>query len=128
MQPVTPLPKPKIGQPCNGCGFCCTIEPCKLAQELLNCTSGPCVALEFTGNTSGCGLVRNPLAYLFKAANPDVEVDLLGDPPPVAAGFDLSVKMAAALGIGHGCDADDDESSALWGCAPSDLIPTKTLG
>jgi hypothetical protein len=66
-----------------------------------------------------CGLVRNPLGYLFKAARPDFDVPVLEDSPPTDAGRQLSAELAAALGIGKGCDADDDETSAQWNEAQS---------
>lgn len=102
------LPKPKFGQACNGCGYCCSVQPCLLARELLNCHVGPCVALEVQETRHGCGLVRNPLAYLFKAANPGVDVPLLDPAPESEAAHHLSGQIAATLGIGMGCDSDDD--------------------
>ena len=112
-QPLT-LPKPRFGKPCNGCDYCCTAEPCGLAQEFLKCFTGPCVALERQGERTGCGLVRNPLGYLFKAAHPEADVPLLDAPLPGEASSELSADMARALGIGKGCDADDDATSAVW--------------
>lgn len=109
------LPKPEHGQACNGCGFCCTVEPCGLAREFLGCSIGPCLALEQQGERTVCGLVRNPLGYLFKAANPEADVDLLAPPAAVEASAVLSAEMAAALGLGQGCDAVDDPSLLeLW--------------
>ncbi len=110
-----PLPKPKFGQPCNGCGYCCTVQPCQLAREMLNCHTGPCVALEAQGDRHVCGLVRNPLAYLFKAAHPTADVPLLDPPPPGEAAARLSADLASALGLGMGCDSDDGlPSLAAW--------------
>lgn len=108
------IAKPRFGAPCNGCGYCCTMEPCQLAQEFLKCVTGPCVALEIQGDRTGCGLVRNPLGYLFKAAHPEAEVPVLDAPLPCEASSQLSAEMAGALGIGKGCDSDDDEVSAGW--------------
>jgi hypothetical protein len=108
------LPKPPFGQACNGCGYCCSVEPCLLAKEFLHCSDGPCIALEVREGRTVCGLVRNPLGYLFKAAHPDAEVPLLDDPPEVEQGHELSVQFAAALGLGKGCDADDDDESSEW--------------
>lgn len=108
------LSKPKFGESCNGCGYCCTMEPCKLAQEYLHCTTGPCVALELRDGKRTCGLVRNPLGYIFKAAHPDMDVPVLDAAPDLPAGKELSESLAAALGIGKGCDSDDDEESAIW--------------
>ncbi len=110
-----PLPKPKFGQPCNGCGYCCTVQPCQLAREMLNSHRGPCVALEAQDGRHVCGLVRNPLAYLFKAANPTADVPLLDPPPPGEIAGRLSADIASALGLGQGCDSDDDlPSLAAW--------------
>lgn len=106
--------KPKFGEQCNGCGYCCTVQPCQLANEFLHCTTGPCVALEVEGNRAICGLARNPLGYLFKAAHPDASVPVLDAPPAVEMAKELSDKIASALGIGLGCDAEDDEESSAW--------------
>lgn len=110
----TALPKPKFGADCNGCGYCCSVEPCQLAQEFLSCINGPCVALEVQDGRTLCGLVRNPLGYIFKAAHPEMDVPLLDAAPQSAEGNKLSVQLASALGLGKGCDADDDEESAVW--------------
>lgn len=121
----TPLaiPKPSFGQPCNGCGYCCTAGPCQLAQEFLHCTTGPCVALEWQADRAVCGLVRNPLGYLFKAAHPEADVPLLEHSSASAHERQLSNQLAMALGIGKGCDADDDEESAAWSPRVFPIIP-----
>lgn len=85
-----------------------------LAKEFLQCLSGPCVALETSEGSTVCGLVRNPIAYLFQAAHPDSDTDVLGAPPAIELGHQLSVKFAAALGVGQGCDAIDDQAAAAW--------------
>ena len=87
--------KPRYGQPCNGCGLCCAMEPCQLARELLDCHAGPCTALEHDAERTFCGLVRRPAHYLFNETVP------AADTAPV------SVLFAGMLGLGHGCDADD---------------------
>ena len=89
------LPKPRKGDNCNGCGMCCTVEPCGLARELLQCREGPCVALEREAGRTFCGLVRRPVHY-----------PLNQDAPPSATGA-LQVHLASMLGIGRGCDSDD---------------------
>lgn len=114
MNQLNKLPKPKFGEACNGCGYCCTAEPCALAQEFLRCVRGPCVALEVAAGKAVCGLVRNPLGYLYKATHPDEGASALGPAPALHAGQQLSEEIAAALGIGQGCDADDDKVSAAW--------------
>ncbi len=113
MNPQPPH-KPRFGEPCNGCGYCCTVQPCQLAQEFLNCSVGPCIALEAQGNLRTCGLVRNPLTYLYKVAHPDEDVQPQDSAPDIQAGKQLSHDLAAALGIGRGCDAEDDADSAAW--------------
>lgn len=85
-----------------------------LAQEFLKCSSGPCVALESIEGRFICGLVRNPLAYLFQAAHPEQDVPVLDAAPASEATTQLSEDLAKALGIGRGCDADDDEEAAMW--------------
>jgi hypothetical protein len=89
--------KPKFGEKCNGCGMCCTVEPCLIAQTLLNCHEGPCVALETeTDGRKTCGMVKRPAHYMFNE-----------DAPPSATG-EFQVMIANMLGIGRGCDAADD--------------------
>lgn len=101
--------KPKFGDPCNGCGYCCTQEPCELAQEFLGCTVGSCVALETRDGRTVCGLVRNPQGYLYQAAHPHASVPLLDEPPLAeTATLYLSRQIATTLGIGLGCDAADE--------------------
>jgi hypothetical protein len=112
MNQITNLSKPKFGAACNGCGYCCASEPCMLAQEFLHCENGPCVALETSEGKAICGLVRNPLGYLYKAAHPEAVVAVLDAAPNIQEGHELSVQFAAALGIGQGCDTLDDEASA----------------
>lgn len=111
---MTSLTKPKFGEACNGCGYCCTMQPCMLAQEFLGCSTGPCCALEKQADRTVCGLVRNPLGYIFKAAHPNAEVDVLEAAPDLDASRELSSDLARALGIGSGCDSDDDVQSIAW--------------
>lgn len=88
-------PKPLMGQPCNGCGFCCVMEPCRLATELIGATKGPCPALEYADQRTYCGLVKRPAFYMFGAYLPEHET------------ADVSAQFSTMLGIGMGCDADD---------------------
>jgi hypothetical protein len=59
-------PKPAEGAPCNGCGICCVVEPCPVAWLLLPLDKGPCVALEWDGESVRyrCGMVANPANHL----------------------------------------------------------------
>lgn len=89
------LAKPPKGATCNGCGMCCTVEPCQLAQDALNCHEGPCKALEVEDGHTVCGLVKRPAWYMF------------GEDVPASETGWLSVMFANALGLGVGCDSDD---------------------
>lgn len=83
-----------------------------LAEDFLNCSTGPCVALEHREGRFICGLVRNPLAYLYQAAHPDQEVPVHEEATDSVASRDLSATIASALGVGLGCDASDDQDDA----------------
>jgi uncharacterized cysteine cluster protein YcgN (CxxCxxCC family) len=37
--------KPKFGDTCNHCGYCCLTEVCQVGQELTGKTIGPCKLL-----------------------------------------------------------------------------------
>lgn len=89
------LKKPAFGEPCNGCGMCCTVEPCAIAKEFLHCITGPCVALETDDNRTYCGMVRRPVFYLLGI-----------DAPPAESG-EIQSHVAGILRIGAGCDSDD---------------------
>lgn len=99
--PDIEIAKPKYGAPCNGCGICCQIEPCLLAQDALDCHTGPCKALEVEGDRTVCGLVRRPAWYLFGQDVPESETGW------------ISVMFANLLGLGVGCDASDDYAQLL---------------
>lgn len=86
------LPKPRLGEPCNGCGLCCLVEPCLLSVEYLG-VHARCPVLETAGNRFACGLVTNPGVYL--------GTPRFGDPL-------LAERFGTVLGIGMGCDADDE--------------------
>ena len=86
--------KPSKGAACNGCGYCCAAEPCALAIEYVGAgKEGPCPALEFEGGRAWCGLVRHASRYM--------------DLPNDWADQNIGEMIAAALGVGRGCDADD---------------------
>lgn len=81
------------GSPCNGCGYCCAAEPCEIAVEMLGATAGPCPAMEFDAGRFWCGLIRHPSRHM--GLPTDFADEVLGR------------IIAAALGAGRGCDADD---------------------
>lgn len=72
------------------------------------------MALELGPDQARCGLVRNPLGYLYRAAHPEAKEMAIGPAPEVEAGHELSVKLATALGLGKGCDSDDSPQSKAW--------------
>ena len=85
--------KPSLGDSCNHCGMCCIMQPCLLAQEVLNCHSGPCIALEDKDGKKLCGLVMRPAWYMFGEERSESET------------ANVSVLFANALGLGCGCDS-----------------------
>ena len=58
--------KPAEGQPCNGCGVCCTLETCPAARLRFWQKTGPCPALEWSDEETcyRCGLLIRPAHYL----------------------------------------------------------------
>lgn len=58
--------KPAEGQPCNGCGVCCTLETCPAARLRFLQIKGPCPALEWSAAQERylCGLHVHPGRYL----------------------------------------------------------------
>jgi len=70
--------KPKIGEPCNGCGLCCESRVCrsgssvlKLVNELGKAAPGPCPAIvRRPDGTIRCGIILNPNKYIKKSKYP----------------------------------------------------------
>jgi hypothetical protein len=96
--------KPKKGDACNHCGLCCMVSPCKLANELLDCRVGPCIALEKEGNM--CGLTKRPAWYLYK------------EQVPLDEQKDVADIFSHLLGIGKGCDSEDSPFEELFNHEP----------
>lgn len=85
--------KPNMGEPCNGCGFCCQNEACQLSVDYIGSSVAPCVALEWDGvSRYECGLVLHPLRYV-RQGDRIVPDDLLGP------------MFRHMLGVGRGCDS-----------------------
>ena len=59
-------PKPDFGTPCNGCGVCCSAEPCPLGALLSRRLRGPCKALEWDASQARyvCGALACPERHL----------------------------------------------------------------
>jgi hypothetical protein len=88
-------PKPKEGQPCNGCGYCCMEEPCQVAESVLHIdptVNKPCPALEWQDGRFYCGLIRNMSRYT------DIRQEF--------DGF-MGAMFSKWLGVGEGCCASD---------------------
>lgn len=82
-------PKPLYGDPCNRCGLCCLLSPCRAAVAVFNLpTAGRCrfVASDSLGGFF-CGLTEHPNLS-----------------PTERAAF------AIAIGAGAGCDARATEA------------------
>ena len=77
--------KPRNGESCNGCGFCCAAERCQAAVISLGEGPGPCPLMIFHSGRFWCLLVETERE----------------------AGMDPLI--ANALGIGSGCTVEDFE-------------------
>jgi len=65
LHPQAPT-KPAPGQPCNGCGWCCSFEPCPLGRLVSRRRQGRCLALTWDEPTVRyhCGAVVDPARHL----------------------------------------------------------------
>lgn len=103
LQPEAPA-KPLQGQPCNGCGVCCTAEPCPLGQALSRRRQGRCRALTW-----------KPEAGLYLCG-------VLDDPQRWLPWLPQTVARALArrwIAAGRGCDCDLEVEPAVAGQADS---------
>ncbi|MBV8124054.1 MAG: hypothetical protein JOY60_07755 [Burkholderiaceae bacterium] len=59
-------PKPALGQPCNGCGACCLLEPCPVGIWASRRRTGACKALVWSEDAGlyRCGMLDDPLQRL----------------------------------------------------------------
>jgi hypothetical protein len=81
------IKKPEFMEPCNGCGFCCKNEVCKLGKKYENNNTAPCKLLLFNGEKYRCKLI------LIEQEN------------------NLKPLLARALGIGKGCCSIKDKDN-----------------
>jgi hypothetical protein len=88
--PPFPMPaKPRRDAPCNGCGWCCHSEVCRIGQAFFGeDAAAPCPAMLFEDGRVKCGLVI--------AERETLKTD----------------NFAEMLGIGKGCCSDDLEERA----------------
>ncbi|MBU1361549.1 MAG: hypothetical protein KKC79_15920 [Gammaproteobacteria bacterium] len=93
-------PKPAVGQACNGCGVCCTSEPCPVGAILSRRLHGACAVLEFSEDAGRyhCGLITDPVRWLPRA--------LHGVAPWVSK---VARRFIAA---GRGCDSSVEVQNA----------------
>jgi hypothetical protein len=63
LHPAAPA-KPALGQPCNGCGACCALEPCPAGLVLSLKRHGRCRMLSWSNAAQRyrCGLFGNGTA------------------------------------------------------------------
>lgn len=89
--------KPKIGEPCNGCGICCMFQTCRngayvlgLVNQFGEYAEGRCPALvQKPDKTYACGIILNPNKYI---KNKQYTAKT------------KSFHFARLIGAGNGCD------------------------
>lgn len=74
------------------------------------------MALEWSENGSSCGMVTNPLGYMYMAKQPGSPLINMHEGSLRDRSLALGQHIAQRLGVGKGCDSSDDEESARWGC------------
>jgi hypothetical protein len=82
-------PKPRFGTACNGCGICCKLSLCELAQIAFPGAQEPCPALKIApdGRSTYCELAATEAANRM---------------PPL---------IQTILGVGYGCSMTDDDTT-----------------
>ena len=80
--------KPKMGESCNHCGYCCLSEPCEVGKELTGSIYGRCELLITEGEKHYCQIAVN-----------EAESD--------------STVMRDTLGIGVGCCAETQTEAMM---------------
>ena len=86
LNPVVRLPsKPKFGEACNGCGICCAIELCGIAEMAFPGAQAPCPALKIApdGKRTYCELIA------------------------IEKNFRMQPMIQETLAVGHGCTMPD---------------------
>jgi hypothetical protein len=91
------LPKPRYGAPCNGCGLCCKLELCHVAEVALGSAGAeqtlPCPMLIEDEGRYRCGMIA--------AEAMAVEIGAVEKPV-----------IAESLGVGIGCTMPDEKVEA----------------
>lgn len=91
LPPFPTPPKPRKGEPCNGCGWCCHEEVCQLGRMVFDNPQAPCPGIVYQDGMVRCSLVLMEIEAI--KLRPDIE--------PL---------IQKTLAAGVGCDADDLES------------------
>jgi hypothetical protein len=92
--PPFPTPaKAKKGDACNGCGWCCHLEVCRLGELAFPDAVAPCPAIVYQDGKVRCGLILGEMELMRERK----------DAEPI---------LQDMLGIGKGCCADDMEDAA----------------
>ena len=86
-------PKPKFRERCNGCGLCCAVSLCDMAEKTFVGAQAPCPALEWENGRAWCGMVRHPSKHLALKFNGD-EI--------------LAPLWEKAIGSEQGCGMEDE--------------------
>ncbi len=111
IQPEAP-PKPALGQPCNGCGVCCLLEPCPLGVLLSRRRQGACMAVRWdaAARRYRCGSLSAP-AEVAQAALPRGLRVLAPLLVPLLA---MGLRRAAPrwISAGSGCDSSVEVAPA----------------
>lgn len=84
--------KPAMGQPCNGCGYCCAAEVCAIGIQAFGEVEAPCPAMQFRDGRFWCAVIETAAA---------------ADPV-------FGAHMRWVMAIGRGCDAGTDEESEAF--------------
>jgi len=102
--PPFPLPaKPRYGAACNGCGWCCHEEICKIGQHFYPEAVAPCPAMVYEEGRVKCGFV-----LWEESIGRDKDKD----------------SFKNALGIGTYCDSTDDRDIAECAHPAGELVST----
>lgn len=94
--------KPALGEPCNGCGVCCLLEPCPLGVVISGHRTGACAAVVWSDDMRRyqCGMLLQPAVVLATRwpHGPQGVYKLLG--------WLLGRCAPRWISAGSGCDAD----------------------
>jgi hypothetical protein len=90
LPPFPTPPKPRKGEPCNGCGWCCHHEVCSIGQLAFPGSAAPCPGIVYQDGAVRCAIVLMEI----KAIEIEPSIEPL---------------IQRSLGTGCGCDADDPE-------------------